>query len=106
MQTHFREKITLEELSEKAGYHPAYFSELFKKVTGENYVTTLSRFRVGHARTLLSSGASVSDACFASGFGALSSFFAAFRKICGVSPSEYKKTAAVRSGKRDSNPID
>ncbi len=91
MQTHFCEKITLEELSSRAGYHPAYFSELFRRVTGENFAATLTRFRVGYARTRLSSGASVSDACFDAGFGSLSAFFAAFKKQCGCAPSAYQK---------------
>lgn len=93
MQTHFKEKITLEELAAQASYHPAYFSEIFKRATGENDVATLARFRIAHARTLLAGGASVSDACFASGFTSLSNFFAVFKKHCGISPSEYKKRA-------------
>ena len=91
LQTHFKEKITLEELSAEAGYHPSYFSEIFKNTVGETYAETLACLRVANARSLLSSGASVSEACFSSGFGSLSNFFAIFKKKCGASPSEYKK---------------
>ena len=91
MEIHFREPIGLSRLAEEAGYHPSYFSELFKKVTGETYLTALNRRRVAYARTLLTNGFSVSDACFLSGFGSLSNFSAVFRRFCGTSPGEYRK---------------
>ena len=93
MEMHFREKITLQTLAREAGYHPTYFSELFKKVTGETYVDTLNRLRIGNARTLLSSGFSVSDACYMSGFGSLSNFLTVFKKNCKMSPMEYKTSS-------------
>lgn len=91
MGLHFREKITLEDIAAEAGYHPTYFSEVFKKSTGETYIDALTKLRVGSARTMLTNGFSVSETCFASGFGSLSGFAAAFKKICRVSPGEYKK---------------
>lgn len=90
MDVHFKEKITLATLAAEAGYHPTYFSELFKKVTGETYTQTLTKLRIGYARTLLSGGLSVSDACFLSGFGSLSGFLSVFKKHCGMPPSEYR----------------
>ena len=88
---HFKEPITLARLAAEAGYHPSYFSEQFRRVTGEGYADTLARLRVGYARSLLANGFSVTDACFASGFGSLSAFGAAFRRLVGEPPSTYKK---------------
>ncbi|MBQ7986126.1 MAG: helix-turn-helix domain-containing protein [Clostridia bacterium] len=93
MQMHFKEKITLEALAKEAGYHPTYFSELFKSSTGENYISSLNKLRVGYARTLLANGFSVSDSCFLSGFGSLSNFGDIFKKYCNMSPSEYAKAS-------------
>ena len=93
LELHFKEHITLATLAAEAGYHPTYFSELFHRVTGEGYADTLTRLRVGYARTLLSGGFSVTDACFASGFGSLSAFGAAFRRLVGTSPAAYRKAA-------------
>ncbi|MBE6668552.1 MAG: helix-turn-helix domain-containing protein [Ruminococcaceae bacterium] len=98
METHFREPITLNSLAAEAGYHPTYFSELFKKVTGETYINTLNKLRVGYARTLLANGFSVSDACFMSGFGSLSNFLTIFKKNCQMSPAEYR-TRSMETGK-------
>lgn len=93
LELHFKEHVTLATLAAEAGYHPTYFSELFHRVTGEGYADTLARLRVGYARTLLSGGFSVTDACFASGFGSLSAFGAAFRRLVGTSPAAYRRAA-------------
>ena len=97
MELHFKERVTLSDLAAEAGYHPTYFSELFKKTTGETYIEKLTKLRIGHARTMLASGFSVFDACFLSGFGSLSGFAAAFKKACNMSPREYKKLYGNKS---------
>ena len=93
MEMHFAEKITLDDVAGEAGYHPTYFSELFTKVTKETYVDMLTRLRLGHAKSMLANGFSVSDACFGSGFGSLSNFLEVFKKNCGMPPSVYRKNA-------------
>lgn len=92
IELHFRERVTLQRLSAISGYNPTYFSELFRKVTGETYMERLTSLRINYAKALLASGVSVSDACFESGFGSLSNFLAAFKVKCGMPPSEYRKT--------------
>ena len=90
LEMHFREKLTLEALAKQAGFNPTYFSELFKKVTGETYIDRLNNLRSGYASMLLSGGFSVNDACFMSGFGSLSNFLSVFKKRYGMTPGEYK----------------
>lgn len=99
MERHFREALTLEQLSELAGYTPTYFSGLFTKVTGETYTQRLQTLRVNYARVLLMNGMSVEEACFKSGFGSLSNFLTVFRKRCGVSPGEFRKLCREDSAK-------
>lgn len=91
LEMHFKEKITLSQLAEQAGYNPNYFSELFRRTTGETYIEKLNDLRANYACTLLANGSSVYDACFASGFGSLSNFLTIFKAKCGCSPSQYKK---------------
>ena len=98
MQMHFKEDITLSAIAAEAGYHPTYFSELYKRVTGEGCTDALARLRVRYARTMLANGFSVSDACFLSGFGSLSNFTAVFKRLSGVAPSEYRKTRKIHTG--------
>ena len=90
LELHFREKITLKKLSAISGYNPTYFSEQFRKLTGETYIERLTALRINYAKALLANGLSVTDACFASGFGSLSNFLAAFKRHCGTAPSEYR----------------
>lgn len=93
MQMHFKETITLQTIADEAGYNPTYFSELFKKITGENYITFLNKLRVNYARALLANGFSVSQACFLSGYSSLSNFGVIFKKNCQMSPYEYVKAS-------------
>ncbi len=91
VELHFREKITLNSLAAISGYSPTYFSELFRKVTGETYIECLTALRVRYAKMLLASGVSVADTCFESGFGSLTNFLAVFKAKCGMSPSQYRQ---------------
>lgn len=91
MQMHFKESITMEQIAGEAGYHPAYFGELYKKTIGETCLQTLTKLRLGCARMLLANGVSVSDACYQSGFGSLSNFCLTFKRHFGISPGEYKR---------------
>ena len=91
MEMHFKEELSLRAIADAAGYNPTYFSELFKKITGESYMQTLTKLRLGCARTLLAAGHTVANACFLSGFGSLSHFSAVFKKHCSLSPGAYRK---------------
>lgn len=90
IEMHFREKITLEFLADISGYSSTYFSELFKKVTGETYLERVTSLRINYAKGLLARGLPVSDACFESGFGSLSNFLTAFKAKCDMTPSQYR----------------
>lgn len=46
--------------------------------------------KIANAKLMLSSGSSVTDACFESGFNNCSYFIKVFKKIVGITPHEYK----------------
>lgn len=87
---HFREPLRLSDIAAEAGYNPSYFSEIFRRTTGERWIEYLTRLRIGYAKMMLSGGFSVSDAGALSGFGSRSAFLDAFRRATGMSPAEYK----------------
>ena len=91
MEAHFRESPTLSDMARLAGFNPSYFSELFKRATGESFSHRLAKLKIRYAKTMLSQGFSVTDSCFRSGFGSTNNFLYTFKKIEGISPSEYKK---------------
>ena len=91
IETHFRENPSLSEVAKHVCLSTVYFGNLFKSVTGENYVDYINRKKVKCAAMLLESGFSVAEACYNSGFGSLSGFLYTFKKVKGLSPKEYKQ---------------
>lgn len=90
LNLNFRDDPSLECVAAHAGLHPHYFSELFKKRTGENFSRYLSSLKIKYAKTMLSAGFSVTETCHRSGFGSPSSFLTAFKREVGKSPKDYK----------------
>lgn len=88
---HLTDPLTLEDLAGQVSLSPFYFSRLFKRETGfspHGYVITT---RVNTAKFLLkSSDASIKDICFSTGFTSESSFCTTFKKVTGITPSEYR----------------
>lgn len=95
-ETFFRNSPSLATVAAHVGLSPNYFGNLFKKETGETYVSYLNRRKVTCTMMLLEGGVAVSTACFESGFGSLSGFLQGFKKVTGMSPNEYQKKRAPR----------
>ena len=92
IQQHYREALRLEDVSSAAGFNATYFSTLFKKETGQNFVDYLTDLRIGKAKELLSGeDLSVQDVAEMVGYQDLKYFSKLFKKLTGVSPSDYKK---------------
>lgn len=88
---HFKEKITLQNVAEYAGYNPTHFSKLFHKKMGIAFNHYVSSLRVNHAKRLLSTTEySIFFICFECGFSSVSSFNRNFSQIVGVSPNAYR----------------
>lgn len=92
LEMHFKENISLDMLAREAGFNPTYFSELFRKTTGQSYKQRLTELRIRYAKTLLKNGVPVSRVCFECGFGSLSNFTAVFKQTYGVTPKQYQQT--------------
>ena len=70
-------------------------SYLINEVTGSNFYNFINRFRVEEAKKLLTSARSdklnMLGIAFESGFNSKTTFNTAFKKLVGISPSEYAK---------------
>lgn len=92
MQQHYQEALRLETVSNVVGFNATYFSALFKKETGQNFMDYLTELRISKAKTLLCrDDLSVQDVAELVGYRELKYFSRLFKKITGVSPSDYKK---------------
>ncbi|MGN7381587.1 L-rhamnose operon regulatory protein rhaS [Chlamydia abortus] len=93
IHTHYAEKLTLETLSKKFNLSPPYISQGLKKLCGEGFVDYMHKIRIGSALSLLSStDMPVADVAVEVGFDSYRSFTRVFRKLRGMTPSQYRET--------------
>ena len=68
-----------------------YIPRLFKLYYPTSLKTLLLNLKVQHAINQLEEGATVTEACYASGFSDCSHFISTFRRITGTTPGKYKE---------------
>ncbi|WP_410512857.1 response regulator [Paenibacillus sp. BR2-3] len=92
IQQNFMRSISLEEVSNVVGFNPTYFSSLFKKVSGSNFVDYLSEIRMNNAKELLrETDFSIATICEKVGYSDLKHFTKSFKKNTGIKPNEFRK---------------
>ena len=90
LDAHYSEEITLETAADFVGFSKFHFTRLFKVYSGTTFHDVLRRKRILAAQRLLSTGASVTDVAFQTGFTSLASFGRCFKNQTGMTPSEYR----------------
>ena len=92
LTAHFREPLTLAQISRAAVMTPAAFSRFFKRVSGRNVSVFLNDLRIDHASRLLQdTDHGVAEIAFESGFDTLSSFNRQFRARRACAPGVYRR---------------
>lgn len=90
IQARYAGKINQRELAEELGISPEYFSYLFSKNVREPFSAFLRRYRIERAQELYRTGScDKREVPYAVGFSDAKYFNQVFRKITGMSPSEY-----------------
>ncbi|WP_261381474.1 response regulator transcription factor [Paenibacillus cremeus] len=83
--------LNLTMLAERFNYHPSYFSELFKAKVGKTFIQYLTEVRMAKAvRLLEDTSLNLWDIAELTGFSNASYFSSKFKKMYGVTPSEYR----------------
>jgi AraC family transcriptional regulator len=85
-------ELTLCEMAQSVELSTAHFSRMFRKSTGESPHHFVLRHRVERAKEMLRAAeARVLDVAVACGFKTQQHFARVFRRMCGVSPTEYRQ---------------
>jgi two-component system response regulator YesN len=90
---HSHEDITLDALAKKVGLSPIYISKMFKEKQGVNYIDFLTECRIEKAKKLMGdSKRSIKEITYEVGYHDPNYFSKVFKKMCNMSPKEYRKT--------------
>lgn len=93
INSHLAQNITLNDAAEAVGVSVFYLSRIFKAYSGISFVDYVAKQRVTRAKGLLKySRLSISKISVECGFSDQNYFAKVFRKITGVTPSQYRKS--------------
>ena len=91
IEEHYAEALNRQTLAERLFVNPDHLSHLFSKEYGLSLPDFLARTRMEAAKRLLKSGASVSEAATRVGYDNFAYFSTVFKRLTGVSPSDFRK---------------
>lgn len=93
IHTHYMEELTLDDLAKEAWMSPYYLSHQLKRVTGYTITHYVQLVRIRNCQFLLiNSRKKITEIAADCGFTSFSQFNRVFRKFCGESPSDYRKS--------------
>lgn len=93
---HYAENVTIQQVADALNFSPTYFSRIFKKETGHNFVSYLTFVRIQKSvRFLRHTNHTIEQIAFELGFNTPSYFSTIFKKVVGLSPSEYRATKEI-----------
>ena len=88
---HYTEELSMQDVARAMNYSDAYFCKLFKQCFKVNFSAWLNEFRVEKAKELLSATwLSVREVSLACGYADANYFARVFKRITGMTPSEYR----------------
>lgn len=97
--------LSLWALARHIGGSPNYISQTLNDVIGESFFDFVNGYRVAEAMKRLSTtDETVLAITYEVGFNARSSFYNAFKRVTGQTPTSYRKTVSPREGMDDVEP--
>lgn len=91
ISTRYSENITLDDIVEYLNISKGYFCVLLKKDTGKTFTTILNEIRIEKSKGMLcEKNSSMLDIALSVGFNNQNYYNIVFKKITGITPSEYK----------------
>lgn len=98
IQQYYDREISLQFISNLVHLSKNYFANLFKKEVGESFLEYLTRVRIDNAKRLLRQELKTGDVGNLVGIPDPKYFSKVFKKIAGLSPSEYRNLYRETSG--------
>ena len=96
----YMEDLAIEDIARDIPISRFYLMKVFKELTGMTVFAYLNRRRINQAKVLLSLGKyNVTDVSFMVGFKHVSHFSRNFKKLTGLAPETYRKSAAADHSK-------
>ena len=95
INSHYTEKISLEDAASYAALSPAYFSKIFKEEMNCSFTIYINKIRIDHAKTLLrTTPCTLIEISGLVGFEDQSYFSRVFKSIAGISPGKYRENSS------------
>lgn len=95
IETHYSERITLEELSASVHMNKNYFCRFFKEKAGKTPFSYLTEYRINQACSqLLNTSLPITEIALNTGFENMSYFIRQFRRYRGCTPSEFRRSGS------------
>lgn len=92
IELHYTNECSLADAANHVHLSPNYFSNVFKKETGETYTSYVTGFRMNKAKILLSNtDMKIAEIAQAVGYSDSNYFATAFKQTVGTPPSEFRK---------------
>lgn len=88
-----RRGISLDEVAEYSNMSSCYFSKLFKRMTGENFIAYVTNSKLELAKQMLTeTDMPVTNVAYELSYNETNYFSKAFKKKTGMTPGEYRRT--------------
>lgn len=85
--------FTVKDIADSISMNPDYLSSMFKKETGIHLHQYLAMLKIARSKKLLmNSQFNIKEVGYRLGFTSSNAFYKAFKKVTGLSPSEYRKS--------------
>jgi AraC-like DNA-binding protein len=92
MSEHVNAPLTLGQVARTAGFAPDYFGRLFRREQGMTFERHWQKLRIDRAKEMIDNTSLPVDAiCRLSGFRSRTHFHTAFKKVVGVTPTQYRR---------------
>lgn len=92
IETNHTKKLNLDEIAKRAYFSKYHFCKIFKILTDQTVIGYVNTVRIEKAKNLLKkSFFNITEICFKVGFSDISNFNRTFKKVVGISPSEYRE---------------